>query len=505
MASNYLRAFICKYGAALPLMMGLDSDYRHIKDQSDYTRNVRQEFPDSTIPAVIAVMGLPFTGMDSISEMLGVWLGSPVYDIQAPLHVLTLSSQQQQHDNIDDDDEVGARVSFDIICRMAGSHLTGRKYGLNCAIITSTFFNYKWQLDRLLDITYELQIRAHNTTVCTPQILVIECRRKNGFQWQLNAGETWKDVKKAYQELTRQQAGDEDEYFIALSRAYSLDIKKLVVDPFEDISHAVSDFGGRGYSALFASGIKYMLTCDDIKLEQHEIPIVVDYAQWRRQQLDQRRYGWIVAASDKRCRPGDCLFRFGDNLGISNCEICEEGVTMEGLTLHQDCATKTTNLVDSEAKAYSCCSCVVFSVECESCLLRTFIKSLPLPLIFNHDGGDDHPLCLRLVDELSPFVCKACGLGGWLASYGCHICKAQYHLGCLRAPMRTEIRHGGHLHWMDRRFNCAVEDDEYEWCLACYTDIDPKTWVYTCQDCDYVAHLYCVFPSIIKESQHQFF
>ncbi|EOA32746.1 hypothetical protein CARUB_v10016051mg [Capsella rubella] len=211
-------------------------------------------------------------------------------------------------------------------------------------------------------------------------------------------------------------------------------------------------------------------------------------------------------------------FSHEHNLQISNygsnhleelklCQACVFQICTEpfysckqcGFCLHQKCAknhrkkrhmchyqpfTLDTN---SECKQFTCQLCfqrfngfrykslnnMTLDVRCGSSSEPLWHESHPHPLYYSKDNSKH---------------CSECGKRGW---FSCDECNFSLDFKCALLPNKV-MRHRYDDHPLVLSYGESSSVDGKYWCEACETQVDPKKWFYTCNDCGVILHISCV-------------
>ncbi|KAL8092100.1 protein VACUOLELESS GAMETOPHYTES-like [Apium graveolens] len=129
---------------------------------------------------------------------------------------------------------------------------------------------------------------------------------------------------------------------------------------------------------------------------------------------------------------------------------------------------------------------------CSKCKYYLHDECLEAPLSISHPSHPSHHLNLLPFPSYSSrsFICNGCGLRGKAFVYHCSLCSFDLHTYCAVSPDTIILdKHPHELQLVydpQDRFKNAIFK-----CDLCNAEVDRKSWVYYCGDCDYGAHLYC--------------
>lgn len=174
-----------------------------------------------------------------------------------------------------------------------------------------------------------------------------------------------------------------------------------------------------------------------------------------------------------------------------------------------------TKLCTESISSICCLTCqrkitpnsLLFQCHDQSCEFRMCVRCIFENPIIKYERHSQHRLCF--VKEVPDILecnayngyCKLPVTSAELCSteysmFRCVHCDYNLHLLC--GPLPCTIKYKYHIHPLIF-VDSVVEDNSGEYyCDICESERDPKICVYYCQECKYVAHVYC----LIYEVQH---
>ncbi|XP_039005283.1 uncharacterized protein LOC120132620 [Hibiscus syriacus] len=103
-----------------------------------------------------------------------------------------------------------------------------------------------------------------------------------------------------------------------------------------------------------------------------------------------------------------------------------------------------------------------------------------------------HPLLYMGKTIAAEISCHACLRKDPRDSFRCTECDFRIHVECISIPTRVE--HPRHLHSLVL-INSFIEDESGDYCCdICETERNSEHHVYYCEECSFIAHIYCVAP-----------
>ncbi|XP_042005537.1 uncharacterized protein LOC121754226 [Salvia splendens] len=131
----------------------------------------------------------------------------------------------------------------------------------------------------------------------------------------------------------------------------------------------------------------------------------------------------------------------------------------------------------------------------KGCVFKIDIKCASLPNTIKHAAHPRHNYLKLVTDnDFRSDFCVNCYnfINTKVGQYRCNSCRITVCGACVMLPARNEHRLENHLLPLtyDARFNRPGEF----YCSNCEDQMDPKSWMYHCQDCDQSFHPEC-FPA----------
>ncbi|KAL8136798.1 hypothetical protein V2J09_002799 [Rumex salicifolius] len=477
--------------------------------------------------SIIAMKGFPFTRKTEFATIIAASLKCPALSLDDVLTILNPTSLQTAPSSTNSTPQ---DFAFQIICQIAKSHLSS---GLFDNIVIDSPLSSRSHLDQLIDLASSL---SHT------QLIIVECKPQNIYLMQTKFDEYLKENPN----LTRNwyQAKDWEDVEKAIrdnydERSDGYKVSKLVLDPMSDYQYYHLNSPLMLSQQLFSpppfvEAVKYMMNRNEGEGQD-----LVVYREWRQSQyfppfpyMMSYGSGAESSKSSKKpwfCKIGHSITNYTEN-GLelkADCLACGKLVNGAAYTckdcslaLHKECAesfdrpsTWGNPCPDLKFRfqyrfpeRLACVSCKEegksFSEYCESCIFETHLKCRLMPTVIRDDCHKEHFLSISLPNVNSyqlVFQCEACGESGRYNLYLCKICNVAYHYKCLtEVPRKVMHEHGGHHHQMKLEFSSEEGEEDYI-CLVCVENVDPdrrdpKCWFYSCEECEFVAHLYCIHP-----------
>ncbi|CAI9103232.1 OLC1v1001681C1 [Oldenlandia corymbosa var. corymbosa] len=150
-------------------------------------------------------------------------------------------------------------------------------------------------------------------------------------------------------------------------------------------------------------------------------------------------------------------------------------------------------LVPLEGEELNCYGCKTKIIEpfhgCISCDYFLHESCLKTPRFLRHPSHPQHSLTLIPTPTYSSrsFLCDACGCEGNSFSLSCAECDFDLDLYCAALPTALELREK-HEHVVTLAFESP---HSIICCDICGKNINPKSWIYYCESCDFGVHLVC--------------
>ncbi|XP_047937709.1 uncharacterized protein LOC125185249 [Salvia hispanica] len=132
------------------------------------------------------------------------------------------------------------------------------------------------------------------------------------------------------------------------------------------------------------------------------------------------------------------------------------------------------------------------------CLFEIDLKCASLPNTIKHAAHPRHNYLRLITGEYGSGFCVNCYdfISTRVGQYRCNSCRVSVCGKCVMLPARNEHRLENHVLPLtyDARFNRPGEF----YCSNCEKQMDPRSWIYHCRDCDQSFHPKC-FPAASGE------
>ncbi|KAI3463659.1 hypothetical protein Pfo_020322 [Paulownia fortunei] len=130
--------------------------------------------------------------------------------------------------------------------------------------------------------------------------------------------------------------------------------------------------------------------------------------------------------------------------------------------------------------------------SCPDCDFKVDIKCASLPNTIDYAAHPQHYLKQFLVTHNCSHLCDACGQDlpyGRLA-YRCERCELVLDYKCALLP--SSIKHRWDQHPLPLTYDANVDHPSEFYCEICELEMNPKSWMYHCRQCDQSFHPTCL-------------
>ncbi|XP_062165974.1 uncharacterized protein LOC133872481 isoform X1 [Alnus glutinosa] len=126
--------------------------------------------------------------------------------------------------------------------------------------------------------------------------------------------------------------------------------------------------------------------------------------------------------------------------------------------------------------------------KCEEC---DFIIDITCATDTHLNNIDDYQHIFVPIFKKIHFTCQACGQEGMDFASSCTICELLIHSRCVGFPRTMIISRHDHALSLIYSLHHQVKDFNNVFCKLCGQKVNTQYAAFSCQECDFVAHLYC--------------
>ncbi|GFY93606.1 hypothetical protein Acr_09g0000520 [Actinidia rufa] len=138
--------------------------------------------------------------------------------------------------------------------------------------------------------------------------------------------------------------------------------------------------------------------------------------------------------------------------------------------------------------------CNGFAYYCSECRFNLDVKCATFPLTIKHEAHG-HALTLEEVPDRAR--CRACQQLIKSRALQCTSCNFNVHLKCASLPRAVRHRHDEHT--LVLTYSPPGGPTKEYTCRICKEEINPKQWLYYCDDCNNSLHTGCLFSVLNDE------